>query len=161
MTLKKIRKEEKVRVVLWTRRNKLAHMYETGILYELICGQILVDRLGKGAYGVVFKAINLYEGNTVAIKKLNLKGCSKEVIDSLNAEIDLLKSLDHENIVRYIDNIQGNKGKELNIVMEYVVAHRTFLTDEDLLKTVLWHTWSRNMGGFQSLLLKPTLEGFS
>jgi serine/threonine protein kinase len=50
---------------------------------ETIGDYILLDKLGKGAYGVVFKAINIYEGNTVAVKKLSLKGCSKEVVDSL------------------------------------------------------------------------------
>lgn len=85
---------------------------------ETIGDYILLDKLGKGAYGVVYKAINIYEGNTVAVKKLSLKGCSKEVVDSLTAEIALLKSLDHDNIVRYIDHIK--REKELNIVMEYV-----------------------------------------
>ena len=51
--------------------------------------QILVDKLGKGAYGVVYKAINMFEGNTVAVKKLNLKGCTKEVVDSLTVTFPL------------------------------------------------------------------------
>jgi len=85
---------------------------------EQVGDYILVDKLGKGAYGVVYKAINIFEGNTVAIKQLNLKGASKEVIESLQEEINLLQSLDHINIVRYIGHIR--KGKELSIVMEYV-----------------------------------------
>eukprot|EP01114_Cavostelium_apophysatum_P023823 TRINITY_DN90_c0_g1_i3.p1 TRINITY_DN90_c0_g1~~TRINITY_DN90_c0_g1_i3.p1 ORF type:complete len:1113 (+),score=446.88 TRINITY_DN90_c0_g1_i3:1211-4549(+) len=85
---------------------------------EQVGDYILIDKLGKGAYGVVYKALNLYEGNTVAIKQLNLKGASKETIESLEAEITLLKSLDHHNIVRYIGHV--SKGKELCIVMEYI-----------------------------------------
>jgi len=85
---------------------------------EQVGDYILIDKLGKGAYGMVFKALNLYQGNTVAIKILNLKGASKETVESLEAEISLLQSLDHVNIVRYIGHI--TKGKELCIVMEYV-----------------------------------------
>eukprot|EP01117_Protostelium_nocturnum_P008943 TRINITY_DN320_c0_g1_i1.p1 TRINITY_DN320_c0_g1~~TRINITY_DN320_c0_g1_i1.p1 ORF type:complete len:1357 (-),score=566.17 TRINITY_DN320_c0_g1_i1:87-4157(-) len=85
---------------------------------EQVGDYILVDKLGKGAFGVVYKAIHLFEGNTVAIKQLNLKGANKEVVEGLQEEINLLQSLDHRNIVRYIGHIR--KGKELSIVMEYV-----------------------------------------
>jgi hypothetical protein len=42
----------------------------------------------------------MVEGNTVAIKQLDFKGASKEVIEGIQVEVDLLRSLNHRNIIR-------------------------------------------------------------
>ena len=85
---------------------------------SIIGDYTLGKQLWKGAYGVVYQAIHREKGNTVAIKQLNMVKVSAEVQRTLEMEVNLLKSLKHENIVRYIDNyiIDG----QLNIVMEFV-----------------------------------------
>jgi serine/threonine protein kinase len=47
-----------------------------------------------------------------------LEKASKEVFQSLQTEIDLLKSLRHPNIVRYIDHVVNTKTNHLYIAME-------------------------------------------
>jgi serine/threonine protein kinase len=74
--------------------------------------------IGHGAFGTVYVGLHRSKGNQVAIKILNLKAAAKDVVEKLQAEIELLKSLDHINIVRYIDHIRKSK-TELCIVMEY------------------------------------------
>lgn len=65
--------------------------------------QILGDIIGRGAHGKVYKAQDA-QGNTVAVKLFpTLRSDSKQQIIS---EITLLKRLDHQNIVKYIDSVQ-------------------------------------------------------
>jgi serine/threonine protein kinase len=78
----------------------------------------LGNRLGKGAYGVVYQAIHRTKGNTVAIKQLNIGDVPAETQHTLEMEVKLLKKLSHPNIVRYVDHFVSNG--QLNIVMEFV-----------------------------------------
>jgi serine/threonine protein kinase len=82
---------------------------------------LLVDAVGRGAFGTVFKAVHRFRGNWVAIKRVTIqKRRSEAQLTALMSEIDLLKHLRHRNIVEYIDH--GLAGDALYIVMEYVEA---------------------------------------
>lgn len=61
----------------------------------------LGDCLGKGAFGQVYRALNWATGETVAIKEIQLSNIPKGEIGEIMSEIDLLKNLDHPNIVKY------------------------------------------------------------
>ncbi|ORX54202.1 Pkinase-domain-containing protein [Piromyces finnis] len=77
----------------------------------------LGDCIGKGAFGSVYRALNLENGEVVAIKQLKLNKISKSELDVIMTEIDLLKKLKHPNIVKYYGFI---KTKDfLNIILEY------------------------------------------
>ncbi|CAD2217956.1 Protein tyrosine kinase/Protein kinase domain containing protein, putative [Angomonas deanei] len=56
--------------------------------------------LGKGSYGTVHLGI-LSNGRLVAVKYVNIVNESHEVLDSVKAEVDVLKQLSHPNIIRY------------------------------------------------------------
>lgn len=58
-----------------------------------------LERLGEGTYGVVYKAINLETGETVAIKKIRLEKEDDGVPSTVIREISLLKNLKHPNVV--------------------------------------------------------------
>jgi|TARA_B110000305_G_C18908428_1_gene389563 serine/threonine protein kinase len=58
-----------------------------------------LERLGEGTYGVVYKAINLETGETVAIKKIRLEKEDDGVPSTAIREISLLKNLKHPNVV--------------------------------------------------------------
>ncbi|KDR82414.1 hypothetical protein GALMADRAFT_220413 [Galerina marginata CBS 339.88] len=61
----------------------------------------LGDSLGKGAFGQVYRALNWATGETVAVKEIQLSNIPKGDIGEIMSEIDLLKNLNHPNIVKY------------------------------------------------------------
>ena len=81
----------------------------------------LEKRLGKGSYGVVYKASNRATGETVAIKKCFQ--CFNNRTDSQRTyrEISLLASLNgHPNIVGLIDVLESVSGRDLYLVCDYM-----------------------------------------
>ena len=60
----------------------------------------IIKKLGDGSYGTVFFVVNNQTGICAAIKKIGK--IKEKVIDdlSINNEIDILKKLDHPNIVK-------------------------------------------------------------
>ena len=77
----------------------------------------LGDCLGKGAFGSVFRALNMGTGETVAVKQVKLADLPKSELQVITLEIDLLKNLDHPNIVKYRGFVKS--AESLNIILEY------------------------------------------
>jgi len=80
-------------------------------------GYQLGDLLGRGASGNVYRAINFLTGETVAIKSISVQSLPASSLPEIMSEIDLLKNLNHPNIVKY----KGfTKDKDnLFIILEY------------------------------------------
>ncbi|EHK39492.1 hypothetical protein TRIATDRAFT_231437 [Trichoderma atroviride IMI 206040] len=77
----------------------------------------LGECLGKGAFGSVYKAFNWGTGEAVAIKQIKLTDLPKSELRMMESEIDLLKNLFHDNIVKYIGFAKTTDC--LNIILEY------------------------------------------
>lgn len=77
----------------------------------------LGDCLGKGAFGSVYRALNWGTGETVAVKQIKLADLPKSELRVIMLEIDLLKNLDHANIVKYQGFVKTPE--TLNIILEY------------------------------------------
>ncbi|CAI5709535.1 unnamed protein product [Peronospora effusa] len=92
------KKEEHVRVVG-------AH-YQLGV------------EIGRGGFGVVYGALDLRNGRSVAIKQVSLRDIDKDELLSIETEISLLRKLKHDNIVKYHDTIKMEG--YLYIVLEYM-----------------------------------------
>jgi len=75
----------------------------------------LGDPLGKGAYSTVYKALNVETGAFVAIKRMKRR---KSEGETLPFETNLLKQLQHENVIKYIDMIISES--HINLVLEYI-----------------------------------------
>ena len=60
---------------------------------------VVGQEIGRGSYGVVYKALNTLTGETVAIKKIRLEKEDDGVPSTAIREISLLKNLKHPNIV--------------------------------------------------------------
>ena len=84
-----------------------------------IRGYRLVDVIGRGAMGTVYKAIHLGLNREVALKILrpDLAG-DRTQVERLKAEAAMLGSLDHPNVVRALDAGEANGFPY--VVMEYV-----------------------------------------
>ena len=78
----------------------------------------LGEELGRGAYGQVFKGTDVRSGGVVAIKQISLAGMSSATLEDTMTEIDLLKNLNHRNIVKYIGSYKTKA--HLFIILEYM-----------------------------------------
>ncbi|THH10479.1 hypothetical protein EW145_g1305 [Phellinidium pouzarii] len=66
-----------------------------------LSGYQLGDSLGRGAFAQVYRALNWATGETVAVKEIELASIPKSELGEIMSEIDLLKNLNHANIVKY------------------------------------------------------------
>ncbi|KAF3972962.1 hypothetical protein CMV_003576 [Castanea mollissima] len=76
----------------------------------------LLNELGKGSYGVVYKARDIRTSELVAVKVISLSE-GDEGYDEICGEIETLQRCSHPNVVRYLGSYQGEE--YLWIVMEY------------------------------------------
>ncbi|EMG50749.1 sepH Cytokinesis protein sepH [Candida maltosa Xu316] len=71
--------------------------------------------VGNGAFASVYRAINLKTNKVIAIKQIRLE--PGQDVATLMGEIDLLKILNHPNIVKYHGFIKTHDS--LNVLLEY------------------------------------------
>ncbi|CAD7950363.1 unnamed protein product [Amoebophrya sp. A25] len=83
-----------------------------------------LEKVGKGTYGVVFKARDRQTGDICALKAIGLEAEDEGIPSTAIREIALLKELQHPNIVRLYDVIHTES--ELTLVFEFL--------DQDLKK---------------------------
>lgn len=79
-----------------------------------------VGLLGKGAFATVYHVATMFEGEFYAAKELEKRRFMKnnQLDTRLDNEMNIMQSLRHENIVRYIEFIETPQF--LYIIMEYV-----------------------------------------
>ncbi|CAD7928419.1 unnamed protein product [Amoebophrya sp. A120] len=83
-----------------------------------------LEKVGKGTYGVVYKAQDVKNGEIFALKEIGLEAEDEGIPSTAIREIALLKELQHPNIVRLFDVIHTES--ELTLVFEFL--------DQDLKK---------------------------
>ena len=83
----------------------------------MIKDYIIQERLGIGAYGIVYKVLKKTNNNIYVIKQVPLFGLSQKQINDVKLEAKILSSVKSIYIVRYYDSFEENN--YLNIVMEY------------------------------------------
>ncbi|KAG6405455.1 hypothetical protein SASPL_133044 [Salvia splendens] len=72
---------------------------------------MLGDEIGKGAYGRVYKGLDLENGDFVAIKQVSLENIAQE-------DLNIIMNLNHKNIVKYLGSLKTKS--HLHIILEYV-----------------------------------------
>jgi len=77
----------------------------------------LLELLGKGSYGAVYKARHRPSGTIVAVKVIALAGEDEEGLEDIRREIAVLQECVHPNVVRYFGSFMGDE--YLWIVMEH------------------------------------------
>lgn len=78
----------------------------------------LGEELGRGAYGRVFRGLDTRTGEHVAIKQLSLDRISQSALAGIMTEVELLKALNHRNVVQYLGSFRSRS--HLYIIMELV-----------------------------------------
>lgn len=100
------------------RLAELTDPVHTNLVGREVDGFRILERLGDGAYSVVYKAQNIEHGDLVALKLLKLGEADEESLARLRREIAIGRNLDHPNVVRMyaFGTIQNSP----YIVSEYV-----------------------------------------
>ena len=78
----------------------------------------ILTEVGKGTFGTVYKALELSNGRIVAIKKIALK--QNQENNSILKEIELMKEIEHPNIVKYYNYFKNENDNIYYIIMEYL-----------------------------------------
>ncbi|GKT33170.1 Kinase, CMGC MAPK [Aduncisulcus paluster] len=80
----------------------------------------LVRRIGKGAYGVVYKAVDRATKQTVALKKIFDAFRNATDAQRTFREVMFLRQIHHENVVKLFEVIPAQNDKDLYLVFEYL-----------------------------------------
>ena len=77
---------------------------------------LLVDELGHGARGTVYRALDRASGETVAVKEIPFRKIDElKVLELAEREIKLLRELRHENVPRHIDDFVDGAAKQRSL----------------------------------------------
>ena len=112
-----------------------------------------IQMLGSGSFGKVRLYVDRQcKTLRYAIKTLKKDFLNKHMIDSIEREVDILRSLDHPNIVKYFETYEDEC--YLHIVMEYIAGDNLFrvLTDQKGFKFT-----ERTISKIMTCLLKAVL----
>jgi calcium/calmodulin-dependent protein kinase I len=80
--------------------------------------------IGKGSFATVKKAKHRQTGERFAVKVLSKKKMSEEDKIAMHTEIEILKQVDHPNIVKLIDVFEDER--HLCLVMELMQGGELF-----------------------------------
>ena len=86
-------------------------IYINKIKYEI------KKKLGQGGYGKVYQVLNKSNNKYYALKEFPIKGETKDNIQAIKKEAQILSKFNHKNIVKYYDSLE--KDDKFYILMEY------------------------------------------
>jgi NIMA (never in mitosis gene a)-related kinase len=121
----------------------------------------VLQLLGEGAFGKVLKVSSLINQKIYAMKILDLKGKENDSMSKEDkekyfiSEIELLKKLDHSNIVKYYKSFRENE--QLYIIMEYFDNGdlddyiRVLKNEKKQKKEEIWNIFYQCMSGLNYL----------
>jgi len=96
--------------------------------------------LGTGITGCVHEVEDIATGKKFAMKTINLEKIDKAQIKELKTEIEILRQLDHPNIVRLHQVYQDDKSNTIKLVMELLtggsLSKRKFESEDEVRRII-------------------------
>ena len=95
-------------VLAWSRGEVTSHVHPTAAQSTISKFPMFWKRgllLGAGTFGKVYRGLNVLTGELFAVKQIPSQGPCGDLsqgLDTLAREVDLMRELRHENIVRYL-----------------------------------------------------------
>ncbi|KAJ0234554.1 Serine/threonine-protein kinase TIO [Hirschfeldia incana] len=89
----------------------------------------VIELVGEGSFGRVYKGRRKYTGQTVAMKFIMKQGKSDKDIHSLRQEIEILRKLKHENIIEMLDSFEN--AREFCVVTEFAQGELFEVLEDD------------------------------
>ena len=106
----------------------------------------LIEIIGQGMYGKVYKALNKFENKFYAIKTMNFKNITPKERLNIETEINLLQELKHPNIVLYKESFI-DENQNLNIVTTFCEggdlyqkifkSQKTYLQEKEIINALI------------------------
>jgi len=98
---------------------------------------VIIRPVGEGSFGKVFQARQRYSGRACAMKFIPKHGKSEKDLRSLRSEIDIMKTLNHPNVIKMLDAFET--ANEFVVVMEFaqgvlfdILEHDTSLPEREV-----------------------------
>ncbi|KAL2612342.1 hypothetical protein R1flu_024034 [Riccia fluitans] len=89
----------------------------------------VLELVGEGSFGKVYKGRRKYTGQTVAMKFILKHGKSDKDIENLRQEIEILRQLKHENIIEMLDAFESPQ--EFCVVTEFAQGELFEILEDD------------------------------
>lgn len=78
-----------------------------------------IEEIGRGCFGTVHKIRRKSDGRVFVWKKICYENMSQQEKIQIVNEVNVLRKLNHRNIIKYIDRIIDKQNQQIYIVMEY------------------------------------------
>ncbi|KAK7290480.1 hypothetical protein RIF29_04930 [Crotalaria pallida] len=89
----------------------------------------VIELVGEGSFGKVYKGRRKHTGQTVAMKFIMKHGKTDKDIHNLRQEIEILRKLKHENIIQMLDSFESPQ--EFCVVTEFAQGELFEILEDD------------------------------
>nr|XP_014346818.1 PREDICTED: serine/threonine-protein kinase 36 [Latimeria chalumnae] len=89
----------------------------------------VLEMIGEGSFGRVYKGRRKFSGQVVALKFIPKVGRSEKELKNLQREIEIMRGLHHPNIIQMLDSFETDK--EVVVVTDYAEGELFQILEDD------------------------------